>query len=68
MSDSDDDQPQLSSSTLAALQEFLREKEEREDLLKRRAEEDQIPDTPFDENWVSKKKKYSGRFFLNSSS
>ncbi|XP_071577474.1 EEF1A lysine methyltransferase 1 [Temnothorax nylanderi] len=52
MSDSDDDQPQLSSSTLAALQEFLKEKEERENLLKRISEEDRIlPDTPFDEDW-----------------
>ncbi|XP_011173472.1 EEF1A lysine methyltransferase 1 [Solenopsis invicta] len=51
MSDSDDDQPQLSSSTLAALQEFLKEKEERENLLKRISEEDQVPDTPFDEDW-----------------
>ncbi|XP_011864411.1 PREDICTED: N(6)-adenine-specific DNA methyltransferase 2 isoform X2 [Vollenhovia emeryi] len=51
MSDSDDDRPQLSSSTLAALHEFLLEKEERENLLKRIAEGVRIPDTPFDEDW-----------------
>ncbi|KAG5332612.1 EFMT1 methyltransferase, partial [Acromyrmex heyeri] len=50
-SDSDDDHPRLSSSTLAALEEFLKEKEERENLLKLISEEDQVPDTPFDENW-----------------
>ena len=53
-SDSDDDHPRLSSSTLAALEEFLKEKEERENLLKLISEEDQVPDTPFDENWVNK--------------
>jgi len=51
-SDSDDDHPRLSSSTLAALEEFLKEKEERENLLKLISEKDQVPDTPFDENWV----------------
>ncbi|KAL0113381.1 hypothetical protein PUN28_012508 [Cardiocondyla obscurior] len=51
MSDSDDDQPQLSSGTLAALQEFLKEKEERDNLLKRISEEDYILDIPFDEDW-----------------
>ncbi|KAL6268826.1 hypothetical protein P5V15_001950 [Pogonomyrmex californicus] len=52
MSDSDDDPPRLSSSTLAALEEFLKEKEERENLLKSRiSKEDQIPSTPFDEDW-----------------
>ena len=50
-SDSDND-PRLSSSTLAALEEFLKEKEERENLLKLISEKDQVPDTPFDENWV----------------
>ncbi|XP_012232053.1 EEF1A lysine methyltransferase 1 isoform X2 [Linepithema humile] len=49
--DSDDDQPRLSSSTLAALQEFLREKEERKNLLKRIAEEDRIPNALFEEDW-----------------
>lgn len=52
MSDSDDDQPQLSSSTVAALEEFLREKQEREDLLKRICEEDQTSDILVDEDWV----------------
>ncbi|XP_012542260.1 EEF1A lysine methyltransferase 1 [Monomorium pharaonis] len=51
MSDNDDDRPQLSSSTLAALEEFLKEKKERENLLKRISEENQVPDTPFDEDW-----------------
>lgn len=51
--DSDDDQPRLSQSTLAALQEFLTEKEERENLLKRISEEDRIPNTLFEEDWVS---------------
>lgn len=56
MSDSDDDQPRLSSSTLAALQEFLKEKEERENLLKRLgSKENQILDIPFDEDWVSER-------------
>jgi len=51
--DSDDDQPRLSLSTLAALEEFLKEKEERENLLKRISEEDRIPNTLFEEDWVS---------------
>lgn len=51
--DSDDDQPRLSLSTLAALEEFLKEKEERENLLKRIAEEDRISNTLFEEDWVS---------------
>lgn len=55
MSDSDDDQPRLSSSTLAALEEFLKEKEERDNSVKYISEEDQILDTPFDEDWVSER-------------
>lgn len=53
MSDSDDDQPRLSSTTFAALQEFLKQKEERENFLKHISEENQISSTLFDEDWVS---------------
>jgi len=55
MSDSDDNQPQLSSSTLAALEEFLKEKKERENLLKCISKGDQLLDAPFDENWVNER-------------
>lgn len=55
MSDSDDDQSHLSSTTLAALQEFMKEKEERENFFKRVSEEDQISSTLFDEDWVSQR-------------
>jgi len=52
--DSDDDQPRLSLNTLAALEEFLKEKEERENLLKRISEEDRVSNAPlFEEDWVS---------------
>lgn len=63
MSDSDDDEPRLCSSTLAALQEFLKEKEERENLLKRISEEDQISNAPFDEDWVRKRLNDVADFF-----
>lgn len=53
MSESDDEQPQLSSSTLAALQEFLKEKYEQQILLEHVPKEDQVPNILFDENWVS---------------
>lgn len=67
MSDSDDDQPRLSSSTLAALEEFLKEREERENLLKRISEEDQMPDAPFDENWVSERLNDAADFLIPGS-
>ncbi|XP_014472108.1 PREDICTED: protein-lysine N-methyltransferase N6AMT2 [Dinoponera quadriceps] len=51
MSDSDDDQPRLSSTALAALEEFLREKEERENFLKNVSEESQVSGTLFGEDW-----------------
>lgn len=52
MSDSDDDQPRLSPSTLATLEEFLKEKEEGENSLKY-IPVDQISDIHFNEDWVS---------------
>lgn len=55
MSDSDDDQPRLSSTTLAALEEFLKEKNERENFLQRISEGDQILSAHFDEDWVSQR-------------
>jgi len=55
MNESDDEEPQLSSSTLAALQEFLcKERFEQQNLLELVSEEGQIPSNIlFDENWVS---------------
>ncbi|XP_020299146.1 protein-lysine N-methyltransferase n6amt2 isoform X2 [Pseudomyrmex gracilis] len=50
MSDSDD-QPQLNSSTIAALEQFLRDKQERENLLKHMCEKDQTLDVLLDEDW-----------------
>lgn len=47
---------EFSPSVIEALAEYMQEQTEkllREDLLKHRSEEIQIPDTPFDENWVS---------------
>lgn len=52
MSESDDDDLQLCPTTLAALKEFLKEKEERENHLKHTLE-NQYLDVSFDENWVS---------------
>lgn len=49
MSDSDDDQPQLSSDTLAALEEFLKEKEQ--NLLKCISDNYQVAHGLFDEDW-----------------
>lgn len=54
MNDNDEDQPRLSSTTLAALQEFLKEKEERENVLKCISDKE-LPNTPFDEDWVSQR-------------
>ncbi|XP_033322542.2 EEF1A lysine methyltransferase 1 isoform X2 [Megalopta genalis] len=50
MSNSDDDDLQLCPTTLAALNEFLKEKEERENELKC-ISENQSLDICFDENW-----------------
>lgn len=51
----DDDEPCLCPSTLAALQEFYAEKEEREKLQKCSNSSEVL----FDENWVNKFTKYS---------
>jgi hypothetical protein len=51
--DSDDDQPRLSSNTLAALEEFLKEKEEQKNLLNYTSRKHKISDILFDEDWVS---------------
>lgn len=53
MCESDDEQPRLSSSTLAVLQEFLKERSEQQNLLEHVSKESQIPNILFDENWVS---------------
>lgn len=50
MSESDDDDLQLCPTTLAALNEFLKEKEERENQLKQ-ISEDQPLEVSFDEDW-----------------
>lgn len=52
MSDNSDDDLQLCPTTLAALNEFLKEKEEREKQLKHNLESQTLNIT-FDENWVS---------------
>lgn len=52
--DSDDDIPQLSSETFAALQEFYKEQENREEKLKNILNSTQKNDNlTFDENWVN---------------
>ncbi|EFN78067.1 N(6)-adenine-specific DNA methyltransferase 2 [Harpegnathos saltator] len=51
MSDSDDDRPRLSLDTLAALAEFLEEKEEQGGFLTPISEENQITSFIFDEDW-----------------
>lgn len=55
MTESDDDEPRLSGSTLAALQEFYKEREERENELKKVIDEQNgsAADVSFDEDWVS---------------
>ncbi|XP_076237832.1 EEF1A lysine methyltransferase 1 [Calliopsis andreniformis] len=50
MSESEDDDLQLCPTTLAALNEFLKEKEERENQLKCILENETL-DVSFDENW-----------------
>lgn len=52
MSESEDDDIQLCPTTLAALNEFLKEKEERENQLKCILE-NRTSDVSFDENWVN---------------
>ncbi|XP_012263575.2 EEF1A lysine methyltransferase 1 [Athalia rosae] len=51
MLESDDDVPQLSSTTLAALQEFYKEKEDQENQLKNIGAEKESSNLTFDENW-----------------
>ncbi|XP_015589435.1 EEF1A lysine methyltransferase 1 [Cephus cinctus] len=51
MEENDEDMPQLSSSTLTALQEFYKEREERENQLKNIVEHNQTLDVTFDEDW-----------------
>ena len=52
MCESDDEQPRLSSSTLAVLQEFLKERSEQQNLLLEHvSKESQTPNILFDENW-----------------
>ncbi|XP_067010570.2 EEF1A lysine methyltransferase 1 [Anabrus simplex] len=52
MSDSDDDIPQLSAETLAALKEFYDQKFEKEEMLKAALENSEsIDDLEFDEDW-----------------
>ncbi|KAK2588044.1 hypothetical protein KPH14_004113 [Odynerus spinipes] len=50
MSESDDN-PMLSLTTMVALQEFLKEKEEKEKQLSRVFESDQVLEVSFDEDW-----------------
>ena len=52
MSDSDDDSPQLSAHTLAALQDFYKEQNEIENHLQRAKESGDISRLKLEENWV----------------
>ncbi|OXU30096.1 hypothetical protein TSAR_004185 [Trichomalopsis sarcophagae] len=51
MSDSDDDVPQLNPDTLAALNAFYQEREEREKQFKAALEQNENQDATFDEDW-----------------
>lgn len=53
MSDSDEDDVKLRPETLLALQEFYKEKENRENQLKSIVEQKQTFDIKFEEDWVS---------------
>lgn len=54
MMESDDDEPQLSQTTLAALQDFYKERDEREKQLNKiLTEPGESTDVTFEENWVS---------------
>ena len=55
MTESDDDEPQLSQLALSALQEFYKEREKRENQLKKISDEsngEAAADVTFDEDWV----------------
>lgn len=69
--DEDDDIPQLSLSTLSALNEFLAEKNEREKRLKQIAQPDGklLEDVELEEDWVcsiTRAGKYSNFIFCYS--
>ena len=57
MSDSDDDNPQLSAHALAALQEFYNEQNEMENKLQGVQETGDIAGLKIQENWVRLNKK-----------
>lgn len=65
MSESDDDEPQLHPSTLAALNEFYQAREERENQFKIAVEqsENQSCDIHFEEDWVCIEKKFPYSIF-----
>ena len=52
MSDSDEDSPQLSAHTLAALQEFYTEQKEQEDRLQTAQESGDVKNIALGEDWV----------------
>ena len=52
MSDSEDDSPQLSAHTIAALQEFYKEQKEQEDKLQAAQETGDVKNIELGEDWV----------------
>ena len=71
MSDSEDDNPQLSAHTLAALQEFYKEQKEQEDKIQTAQETGDVKNIALGEDWVGINKHqesmsvYSVPFTLN---
>lgn len=56
MTDSDDEIPQLSESTMAALQEFYAERQQREEQISKtiiNGDSETSDNNVFDEDWVS---------------